>query len=217
VGYLTSSIGRKQLMGLSGLGLSLFVLTHMAGNMLIFVGPDAYNSYSHALITNKLIYVAEAGLVFLFLLHAITATWLTIENRRARPQGYYQGTNGAKAVCPASKTMAYQGVIILVFTILHLITFKYGTMYETTVNGVVMRDLHRLVLEVFHKPGYVAWYVVALIALGFHLSHGFASSFQSLGFNHTRYTPWLKCAGRAYAFIVMAGFLAQPLYVYFWH
>ncbi|MCM2279494.1 MAG: succinate dehydrogenase cytochrome b subunit [Oligoflexia bacterium] len=204
-------------MGITGLAWSLFVLMHMAANLLIFVSPKAYNAYSHVLISNPFIYVAEAGLVLLLLIHVYNAIKLTLENRAARGERAFLTTSGAKGVSSASKTMAAQGSLILVFTILHLITFKYGTVYMASYDGVVMRDLHRLVLEVFQSPGYVGWYVVALVALGFHLSHGFQSSFQSLGLNHPRYTPAIKKIGLFYAVIVAAGFIAQPVYVFLVH
>jgi succinate dehydrogenase / fumarate reductase cytochrome b subunit len=117
----------------------------------------------------------------------------------------------------AVKTMIYQGVLILVFIILHIVTFKYGTYYETTVDGVVMRDLHRLIVETFKNPTYVAWYVLCLVLLGLHLSHGFYSSFQTLGLHHPKYNPHLQKFGHAYAWLVAVGFLSQPIYVYFFH
>ena len=103
----------------------------------------------------------------------------------------------------------------LVFLILHLITFKYGTHYSVTYGGVEMRDLHRLIVEVFQSPVYVGWYVVCLILLGLHLKHGFFAAFNSLGFRHPRYSVCLKCIAWFYCLIVTAGFLSQPLYVYF--
>jgi succinate dehydrogenase / fumarate reductase cytochrome b subunit len=111
--------------------------------------------------------------------------------------------------------MAWQGSIILVFIITHISTFKYGTYYETTVNGVVMRDLYRLIVEIFKQPGFVMWYLVALVLLGFHLSHGVWSSFQSLGIKNDHFAPWIRKFSIAYAVIVAAGFLVQPIYVYF--
>ena len=111
--------------------------------------------------------------------------------------------------------MAYTGSLILVFIILHIITFKYGTHYDATYGGVVMRDLHRLIIEVFQQTEYVAWYLLCLVLLAFHLSHGFASSFQSLGFRHPKYSQPLKCLSVIYAVIVAVGFISQPLYVYF--
>lgn len=202
-------------MAITGLSMSLFVLTHMLGNLLLFVGPEAYNMYSHKLITNPLITVAELGLLLMFLLHVFMAIRLTIENRSARPTRYAMPTNGSKAVSQASKTMIYHGMVLLIFTVYHLVTFKYGTVYETDYNGVMVRDLHRLVVEVFQSPAYVLFYVISMGTLGFHLSHGVQSSFQSLGFRHPRYTSGLKIFSTAYALIVGLGFGAQPVYVYF--
>ncbi|WP_374031641.1 hypothetical protein [Bdellovibrio bacteriovorus] len=119
-----------------------------------------------------------------------------------------------KKVTLASRTMAIQGSLILVFIILHLITFKYGTHYETTVNGVVMRDLAKLMFEVFQSPGYIAWYVVCLVLLGFHLSHGVGSTFQSLGLMEGTYRNTWKKLSYAYAVVVAAGFIAQPVFIF---
>lgn len=218
MGYLSSAIGRKQIMAVTGLAWSLFVLSHMIGNMLIFVGPDAYNKYSHALISNPLIYVAEAGLVITLLIHVWDGIQLTIKNKWARPSKNAMPTNGPKAARFQSKWMIFHGTMILIFVILHLITFKYGPGlgegYVTTVDGVEMRDLHRLVMEVFQSPGYVVWYLLCLVLLGLHLSHGFYSSFASLGFYHPKYSPIINKLGYAYALIVALGFIAQPLYVF---
>lgn len=215
MGYFSSSVGRKQVMGVTGLIWSLFVLTHMAANMLILVSAEKYNLYSHALVTNPLLIVAELGLLVALVLHVVDGVWLTIQNKGARPQKYAMPTNGEKKARFASKWMIYHGSILLVFIILHLITFKYGPEYMTVINGVEMRDLHRLVLEVFRQPGYVAWYCFALIFVGLHLSHGFYSSFASLGIFHPRIAPWVSRFGYLYAFIIAAGFLSQPIYVYF--
>lgn len=213
--FLSSSLGKKLLMGITGICLGLFVLTHLLGNMLLFVGPEAYNTYSHKLISNPLIKLIEGGLLLFFLSHMINGIRLTIENRRARPQKYAMSTNGVKGSSLASKTMIWHGGVLLIFVIHHLITFKYGPYYEATYNGVVMRDLHRLVIEVFKSPGYVAWYVVAMVILGFHLSHGFSSALQSLGFNHPKYAPWIKRLGLSFSVLIAMGFSAQPVYLAF--
>lgn len=210
-----SSIGKKYIMGITGLIWSGFVFTHMAGNLLIFVGEEAYNKYGHAIISNPAIYAAEALLVLSILLHAWTGISLAIENKKARPQGYAVSPNCQKSASLASRTMAQSGTLILVFLILHIITFKYGPIYMTNYNGLEIRDLHRLIIEVFQSTGYVLWYVVCLILLGFHLSHGLSSLFQSLGFNHPRYTPAIRCIGVVYGVVVSVGFLSQPIYVYF--
>lgn len=215
--WLCSTIGRKQLIGVTGLGLSFFVLTHMLGNMLILVGPEMYNEYSYKLVSNPLIYVAEIGLLAIFLGHLIFAMGLTVKNWRARDTRYAMLPNGPKRTSWTQRSLWAQGLLILVFVILHLITFKFGTHYTVTYNGVEMRDLHRLVLEVFQDPIYVGWYVVALLVLGLHLSHGVGSSFQTLGIHHPRYRKCIRCFSIGYALVVIAGFLSQPIYVYFLH
>ncbi|NJL24314.1 MAG: succinate dehydrogenase cytochrome b subunit [Calothrix sp. SM1_5_4] len=215
--WMSSSIGRKQLIAVTGLGLSLFLLTHLAGNLLIFVSPQAYNEYSHALITNKLLPVAELGLVVMFLAHMGMAMRLTWSNFRARTTRYAVLPHGEKRTTWTQRSLWAQGLLILVFTILHLITFKYGSEYTVTYGQTEMRDLHRLVIEVFQEPGYVVWYVVALVVLGFHLRHGIGSSLQTLGVNHPRYNGAIRCASIGYALIVALGFISQPVYVYFIH
>ncbi len=216
--FFLSTIGKKYLMALTGLVWAGFVLSHMAGNMLILVSANLYNAYGHAIVSNKpLLFVAETVLILSIVVHVTMAIMLTLENRQARPQKYAMTPNGAKGSSLASRTMAIQGSLILAFVILHITTFKYGTYYETTVDGVVMRDLHRLVIEVFHQPGYVAWYVLCLLLLGFHLSHGVGSIFQSLGLRGDNVAHKIKKVSLAYGFIVAAGFLSQPIYVFFFN
>ncbi len=213
--YLMSSIGRKQQMALTGLAWSLFVLTHMAANLLIIFDAEAYNKYSHALISNPFIYVAEAGLVLMLLVHVVSGVKVTIENRMARPVKYAVTPSGDKAPRFQSKWMAYHGTLLLIFLVWHLVTFKYGKPYYITYDGVEMRDLHRLVLEVFQSPFYVGFYLACMVAVGFHLSHGFYSSFATLGLYHPRFSPMIDKFGYLYAAIVAAGFMSQPIYVFF--
>jgi succinate dehydrogenase / fumarate reductase, cytochrome b subunit len=215
IGYFGSAIGRKQLMALTGLIWSGFVFTHMLANMLILFSADAYNKYSHALVSNPLIYLAEALLVLTLALHIFYGLKLTFENRRAKALKSAMPTNGPKAPRFQSKYMAYHGSLILAFVVLHLATFKYGTHYTTTVDGIEMRDLHRLVLEVFQSPGYVAWYLIALVFVGLHLSHGLWSSLSTLGFYHPERSKTLNVIGYLYAAVVAIGFMSQPIYVMF--
>jgi succinate dehydrogenase / fumarate reductase cytochrome b subunit len=214
--FYKTSVGKKYIMGLSGLIWAGFVLTHMLGNLLILVSADAYNKYGHGIVTSGILVPAEIVLVLALIVHVTMAILLTVENRAARGgQRYAVSPSKEKGGTLASRTMAVQGTIILVFIILHISTFKFGTVYETTVGGVQMRDLHRLIVEVFHQPGYVLWYVVALILLGFHLRHGVGSVFQSFGWKNDHYAPIIQKLSIAYAVIVALGFLSQPLYVYF--
>lgn len=214
--FLGSSVGQKFLVAISGLGLSGFVLTHMLGNLLLFVGPDAYNLYGHKLTSTPLIYVAEVGLVILFLTHVFLTVKLTRENRISRPVAPQQlPSNEVKRASFASRTMALSGLMILSFAVLHLVTFKFGTYYETTVDGVPMRDLYRLVAEEFKKEWYTGFYLICMIILFTHLSHGFTAAFQSLGLQSSR-NKILRKAGFVFAVLVGGGFFIQPLYMYFW-
>lgn len=213
--FFKSTVGRKYLMGITGLIWMAFVVGHMAGNMLIFVSPEAFNSYGHAIVSNKiLLYGTEVALILALIVHVFCAITLTRQNRASRGTKYAVASNGEKSTAWASRYMAVQGSLILAFIIIHLISFKYGTYYETNTNGVVMRDLHRLALEVFRAPGYVAWYAVCLILLMFHLSHGAASVFQSFGILERKMQSGIKKAAWLYAAVVAIGFLSQPLYVF---
>jgi succinate dehydrogenase / fumarate reductase, cytochrome b subunit len=216
LGFLSSSIGKKYVMGAAGLGWTLFVAGHMAGNLLIFAGPEAFNRYGHAIVSNKpLLYGTEVFLVVCLLLHVGLGIKLTIENKAAKPKKYAQSPVSQKSASLASKTMAIHGSIILFFIIYHLITFKWGPVYWVEYQGETMRDLFRLVTEVFSSPAYVVGYIVCLFLLGLHLSHGASSVFQSFGWNHPRYRPIVQTGAWAYAIIVAGGFIAQPIYVFF--
>lgn len=216
--FLKSTVGRKYVMGLTGLVWMGFIFGHMAGNMLLLVSADAFNAYGHAIVSNKiLLYGAEVTLVLALIAHVVTAISLTVKNRSSRNSRYAVQPNGDKGARFASRTMALQGSILLAFIILHLIAFKYGANYETTVNGVQMRDLHRLVIESFKQTGFVVWYCIALIIMMFHLSHGAHSIFQSFGILERKMQDNLRVFAWVYAAVVVGGFLSQPLYVYFIH
>lgn len=212
--YFASTIGRKQIVAITGLGLSLFVLTHMAANLLIFVSPQAYNEYSHALVSNPLIYFAEFGLLTIFVLHLIIAMAITVYNRKSRPQRYAMAASGEKATSVVSQWMWLQGILILIFVVFHLITFKFGVHYTVNYGKGEIRDLYKLVVEVFHNSNYVIGYFVVLILLGLHLCHGVKSLTQTLGANHPKYDCLIKSISYGFAFVVSAGYMAPMLYVF---
>jgi succinate dehydrogenase / fumarate reductase cytochrome b subunit len=209
----SSSIGSKLLIALTGLGLVIFLLGHLSGNLLFILGPDAFNQYSHKLVSNPLVYVAEAGLIAIFVLHIFKTVRLYIGAKTARPVAYTRKdwAGGPSRKSWSSTTMIFTGIVLLAFVILHLRTFKFGTWYETP-EGV--RDLYRLQLEIFSHPGYVAFYMVAMVIVGFHLWHGVPSVAQSLGIDHPKYTPRILWLGRAAAVLITAGFFVLPLYTY---
>jgi succinate dehydrogenase / fumarate reductase cytochrome b subunit len=214
--FLSSSVGTKILLAFTGLFLFLFLVAHLIGNLLAMVGPEAFNAYSHKLISNPLIYLAEAGLAAIFLVHVWKAVTNWAANRSARPVAYvnknWAGHTSRKSI--ASSTMIYTGVATFAFVIWHLKTFKYGAWY-TVAGEPEVRDLYRLLLEVFQSPVYVVFYTVSMILILFHLRHGLSSAMQSLGANHPRYDPWIFRIGFALALIIGLGFAVIPVWAYF--
>lgn len=212
--YLKASVVKKQVMAVTGLLLCGFLVSHLIGNCLLYVGSDAFNVYAHTLTSNKLIYVAEAILAAIFLTHIGLAIKLTLENKKARPVQYYMKQKTGRGATFASSTMPYTGLLILVFLIIHLLNFKFGAVYTTSVEGVEMRDIYKTVVLYFKSPLNVLWYVIAMIALGIHVSHGFWSAFQSLGFSHPKYNCGLKLISKLFAVVVALGYIALPIYCY---
>ncbi|MDP1572423.1 MAG: succinate dehydrogenase cytochrome b subunit [Vicinamibacterales bacterium] len=213
---LSSSVGSKILIALTGLGLAVFLVTHLAGNILFLFGPETFNTYSHTLLSNPLVYVAEAGLLVIFLLHVVKTLVLFFGAQQARPQGYH-ARRWAKTKSPrsrksvASTTMIVTGLFTLLFLVTHLGTFKFGTYYESATG---MRDLYRLQLEIFSHPGYVAFYMIAMALIFLHLWHGLTSAAQSLGVDHPQWTPRILAAGRVLAVVLAGGFFLLPLYTF---
>jgi succinate dehydrogenase / fumarate reductase cytochrome b subunit len=211
-----NSVVKKQIMGITGLLLCGFVLTHLLGNLTLFIGSDAFNKYSHALTSNPLIYGAEAGLLVIFLAHIFMAIKLIIENRAARPVPYaYSRKNSGRGATFASSSMPISGLLTLVFLVVHILGLKFGTYYETEVHGVVIRDIYKTTIEYFQDPLHVLFYIIAVASLGVHVSHGFWSAFQSLGLNHPKYMPKLKCAAGAFGILVGVGFSTLAVFCYF--
>lgn len=210
-----SSIGQKQIMAVSGLLLCGFLVTHMLGNFTMFIGADAFNKYSHALTSNPLIYFAEAGLAALFIGHIAMAFKVIIANKKARPTPYYSYQKSGRGGTFASATMAYSGVIALVFLVLHILGLKFGTQYTTVIGGVEMRDIYKTTVEYFQDLLHVIGYIVAIIALGVHTSHGFWSAFQSLGFNHPKYMPKIELLSTLFGFFIAIGFSSFPIFCFY--
>lgn len=210
--FLSSAIGRKVLMALTGLLLLGFLIYHLYGNLLVFAGARTFNEHSEELISNPLVYAAEAGLLFLFVAHLASGIAVTLNNRKARPVAYARkeraGHNSHKSL--ASTTMILTGIVVLVFVPIHLYTFKFGP-YYTVANDPHTRDLYRLVIEVFRDPLHVAWYLFAMVIIGFHLWHGFGSAFESLGVG---YRKPLRLFGQAVAVAIAGGFLIIPLLIF---
>jgi succinate dehydrogenase / fumarate reductase cytochrome b subunit len=223
VSSLGSSVGRKILMSLTGVVLFGFVVGHLVGNLQLLSGnADVFNRYGHFLVSlGGLLVLVELFLIGCLVIHVVTAIQITLGKRKARPQAYAstKSAGGKSRKSLGSSTMVYTGLLVLVFMVIHVRTFKYGPAeaegYVSSIDGVEVRDLHRLVVEKFQQIEWVVGYVAAMILLGVHLSHAFWSAFQSLGFYHERYTPVLYSAGRALAVLISLGFLIIPIWIYF--
>lgn len=212
---ILNSVTKKQVMGVTGLLLCGFLVSHLLGNLLLFAGSDAFNKYSYTLTSNPLIYVAEVGLLALFVAHIAMAFKLVYENNKARPVAYYKREVSGKGSTFASSTMAYTGLIALVFLVIHIMGLKFGTHYTTTVGNIEMRDMYRTTIEYFQDPLHILFYIFAVASLGIHTSHGFWSAFQSLGFNHPKYNKKLRLASYAFGLVIGVGFAALPVFCYF--
>jgi succinate dehydrogenase / fumarate reductase cytochrome b subunit len=222
ISFFWSTVGRKLVIALTGLSLFFFIIAHLTGNFtLVFGGSKAFNAYAYRLTSlGPLLYLVEFLLAATFIFHLTLAIITTLQNRTARKDKYIMlksaGRVSKKTV--SSRSMIYSGIIIVTFTIIHLITFKYGPGikegYVTVLGDENVRDLFRLVVEEFQKEWYVLWYVFAMIFLGFHLRHGFWSAFQSLGMNNPALSRVLYPLGLLIAIILGFGFILLPLYIY---
>lgn len=186
----------------------------MAGNLLLILSPAAYNQYGHNITSAPWYYPAEAFLVLIFVGHLGLALNLAASNRAARQVQPRQLPHGKKSAKFGSRWMALSGLLLLVFLIFHLYSFRFGAFYPTEVDGVAMRDLYSLAVEKFRDPVYLGFYTLCLVVLGLHLSHGISSIFQSVGVSRST-VPGLVKAGYAFALILVVGFLAPPFYIFF--
>jgi succinate dehydrogenase / fumarate reductase cytochrome b subunit len=214
--FLQSSVGSKLLVGVTGLSLFGFLILHLAGNLLVYAGPQTFNHYSEQMLRNPLLIPAEIGLLALFLLHAYKAARLVLGSQRARPDGYAlkKRAGGPSRKSVASSTMIATGLFLLLFVPLHLKTFKYGPYYEAAGEPGV-RDLHRLVVEIYSHPGYVLFYIVSMVLVGLHLWHGVSSAFQTVGVDSRRWTPGIRRFGWLMALVIAVGFMTIPIWIYF--
>ena len=214
-----SSVGKKFIMALSGLAMVIFLVEHVIGNLLLYSTDSVpYNQYGDFLVSlGTVLIVVEYVFIAILLFHAYSGISIALGKKKARPENYYKvgSAGGASRKTISSTTMIYTGILTFVFIIVHLKTFKFGPHYVQQVDGKEIRDLHALVWEVFKNPGYVIFYVVTLLLLGFHLRHGFWSAFQSLGVNHPRYSPFIYSLGILIAIAVTAGFIGIPVWIYF--
>ncbi|MBX2946170.1 MAG: succinate dehydrogenase cytochrome b subunit [Cyclobacteriaceae bacterium] len=218
--FLSSTLGRKLLMALTGLFLILFLAVHLAGNLQLLKddGGKAFNIYAEFMSTNGLIQFISKGNFFFILLHVFVALFLTIKNRNARGSERYAVTSSKSSIW-ASRNMGILGTLVLIFIVVHLKDFwaqmHFGSVPVVDYDGKQVRDLASLVDYWFSKSWYVGVYVFCMGALAFHLWHGFESAFQTLGLNHLKYNAVISFVGRAFAIIVPVLFALIPIAMFF--
>jgi len=208
-------------MALAGLFLITFLFVHLGINLTLLIPGDErelFNRAAHFMGSFPLIKVFEVVLFGGFFIHIIYGLILQIQNWLARPTRYK--IEGWSHTSPFSKFMIHTGIIIFIFLVIHIMDFyikaKFiGDVGEISYDGEAFHDLGKLVLIKFENPGFVIGYIVAFILLGFHLHHAFQSAFQSLGLNHSKYTPCLKGLSTVISIFLPLGFTIIPLIIYF--
>ncbi len=212
--FLGSSIGKKFLMALTGMALLLFLLGHMAGNLQFFLGPDVLNAYAAKLRHYPALLLGmRVGLGLIFVIHIVTAIQLNLANKAARPEGYASWSPLKSTL--ASRTMVQSGLLILGYTIFHLLHLTMGVVgpeHKLQAGGHVP-DAYANVVAGFSHPGIAIFYILLMVVLFFHLIHGTQSALQTLGFNHPKYTPLLQRALAVLVFVICAGFISVPIAV----
>lgn len=202
-----ASILKKALMALTGLTWFGYLVLHLLGNLLLWTGPEQFNGYAKALGGNPLLIPAEIFLVITLLVHVCTAWRVTNENNAARPQRYVVKVPGAGGSTFASRTMWYGGVMLFIFIVIHVWMFKFGD--QSGPHG-----LWGLVVRSFKNPLITLLYLVAMVPLGLHLSHGFASAFQSLGALQPHWRSGLRTGGQLLGWLIAGGFMLLPLWAW---
>jgi succinate dehydrogenase / fumarate reductase, cytochrome b subunit len=216
--FFASSIGTKVLVGTTGILLVVYLIIHVAGNLVFFLGPEWFNTYARTLSGLIIVPLIEIGLFFTFILHVYKAVTNWFANRRARPSGYFRrrwgGRPSRKTI--ASSTMIVSGLILLVFIPIHVAQMRFGAGYTPPPGAVEQgHDFYAVEMSIFSNPINVAFYLLCMVIVGSHLFHGVHSAFQSLGADHPRYTHWLLAGGKVLAVLIGFGFFVIPLYAYF--
>jgi len=204
---LDSSVGKKVVMGVTGIILFGYVAGHVTGNLLVFLGREAINDYGHFLHTflhGTGIWIARAGLLAAVVLHVWASVTLTAENRAARPVGYRRRENRESTL--ASRSMILTGPVLAGFIVYHLAHFTTGSVHPSFVAGDVY---HNLVVG-FRSRGAAAFYALAMLALGLHLYHGAWSMLQTLGASHPHWNLLRNRAAKVATVLIVTGFLAIP-------
>jgi len=217
-----SSLGKKYIMAVTGFFMLLFVLGHLAGNLQVFIGPEAINRYGHFLQSNlELVWPVRIILLTFLILHIWSASKLTVENRAARPEAYavYQPVGSSYA----SRTMLMSGIIVFVFIVYHILHYTAQVQYLnlTGQNFVAFmdpekrHDIYKMMVVGFSNLWVSGFYILGMALLCLHLSHGTSSMFQSIGWNNEAYRPFLDRVSRGLAVVIFLGYASIPVAILF--
>jgi succinate dehydrogenase / fumarate reductase cytochrome b subunit len=200
-----TSIGKKLMMAVTGLSFCFFLLIHLAGNLAVYGGKDAFNAHAERLHSlGPVITISEYLLLLFAIIHVLFGATLFYENIVARPVKYLvKKSAGGSSL--GSATMPYTGFILLLFIVFHVFNFHFADKTNQTI--------FQILASTFSRPEYVIIYVVAVLVAAIHISHGFWSAFQTIGANHPKYMPFIRSAGLAYSMIIGTGFGFIPLYL----
>ena len=215
-----SSIGRKVVMSVTGIALVLFLTFHASMNVVALFSAEGYNMICEFLGSNWYAVAATLALAALVIIHIIYAFWLTMQNRKARGNNRYDVTSKPDKVEWASQNMLVLGIIVVLGMVLHLYNFWYNMMFAELMGDPYMGGLHATdgygyIVATFSNPVYTVLYIIWLAALWFHLTHGFWSAIQTLGWNGKVWFDRWKCIGNIYTTIVILMFLVVALYFSF--
>ena len=222
VRLFTSSLGQKYTMSLTGLFLISFLIVHLTGNLQLLAndGGESFNIYAAFMSHNFIIRFISIGLYTFIILHAIQGIILWSKNRKAKGIGYQTGKPAGASW--QAKNMALLGILIFAFLCFHMGDFWWKMRFTDSLPLVSypghlepVEDIYTRVYVAFRQPLVILIYVVGVIALAFHLIHGFQSAFQSLGLNHKKYFPFIRGFGTVFTLILCAGFALIPLYIFF--
>ncbi len=203
----STSVGKKQLMAVTGFLFLLFLTTHLLGNLSVYGGPASFVSYAeHLHALGNILVAAEVVMAVALIIHMATAVVLFFENRRARPVKYTMDKSGGGRTF-SSQVMPYTGLLILGFICVHMATFSHHLVDQTT------RNIFQIAADVFSQPVYLAIFLAAMLILGFHVRHGLWSAFQTVGANHPKYMPFIQKLSIVFAVIVALGFGSLPLII----
>jgi succinate dehydrogenase / fumarate reductase, cytochrome b subunit len=207
-----SSITKKVIMSLMGLFLITFLLVHLGLNLTLITSDskDTFNMAAHFMGTNPVVKIMEFVLFGGFIIHIFWGVLLFVQNWLARPQSYAVSNNSQESIF--SKYMIHTGAVIAAFLVLHLMDFWVKSRFT---GGVPNDDMGQLVLDKFRDPIYSGIYIAFLLFLGFHLDHAFQSALQSLGINHSKYTPFFKKFSRFLAVVITIGYISIPVVILF--